>query len=244
MKLEEAKIRLGQSLADAANSLGLDFSGQPKNPSGALIKYRDTVLESDSPILFKNYISEFVNNLRGMNKLDRSSERSRVLLQGCIALAGQISEQLDVDLATQLGCNQLKTKEPSNTSQGMNLDPKTFAIARAVIGVLTDKHLFRKELFSTIEEASMMPSSEEGMNWKLRSESFLRQLPIDRECEVLRVAGSHDSVRYRWSDVIDSYVANDREWFNDEFVIPTDASWLLFFFHHDILTFGVRTVPR
>ena len=242
MKFEDSRNQMGIILSAALDSFDDDFVGLVKNPCGAMRAFRDTVTNSDSPILFKNYVASMVRNLRGLLGHPRVSEKSRFQLQRCIELAGSIINELEIDLAKQLSAVHLQPNTEPLPKDGRTLDPKTLAIARAIIEVLTNYHLFQEEHFSKIDWVSLNHPTPGCDEWKPRSETFLRQLPIDGDSSVFRVGGYSGNVLMQWSDVLDSYSVNDLDWFNDEYVLPADASWLVFFFHHDVLTIGKRKV--
>jgi hypothetical protein len=106
--------------------------------------------------------------------------------------------------------------------------------------VFTNGYSFREKNFSEVDCIQAREDSSKPEEWKPRSESFLLELPIDRESVVLRVGVGYDSILMRWSDVIASYSVYECDWFNDENVLPAYASLLLFFFHDDALIFGKR----
>lgn len=199
---------------------------------------------SDSPILFTNYVTSTVRNLRGLLGHPRVSEKSRSQLHHCIELAGRITNELEIDMARQLPAFHLPSIMEPLPKDGRTLDPITLAIARAIIEFLTNRHLFREEQFSKIDRVSMYQLASGGEEWKERSETFLRGLPIDGVSKVYRVGGFFENVLMQWSDVLDNYSTSDRDWFSDEYILSSDASWLLFFFHHDVLTFGIRKASR
>lgn len=90
-------------------------------------------------------LTSMLRNPRGLLRHSRVSEQSRFQLQRCIELAGRITNELEIDLATWLSAVHLQSNTEPLPKEGIKLEPRTSDIARAVIEVLTDRHLIREQ---------------------------------------------------------------------------------------------------
>jgi len=109
-------------------------------------------------------------------------------------LAERIWIELEIDLARQISTDRLRLGNAPIPKNGIKLDPKSLAIASAIIEVLTNGYSFREECFSEIDCIQARKDSSKPEDWKPRSEKFLLGLPVHGEILVLRVGGGYECV--------------------------------------------------
>lgn len=247
MDFPTAKTTFLSFLEKAIHATKVDIGHRPRNPCDAMLGFRKRVEATTTPLDFKNYVIDIGHRLRGIVRDADLSDDASGLHADCIAYSEKIQSELQIVLADQI---QIRDSDYLSDIDGANypdlwpedlhmkcrlLSPAVSETVKAVFGELLTEGNLDPSKFSSVSQVSSWGGYEDTQTWEDACQAFLEQLPNDADLEVIGWIGG-DIVATKWSQVLQ----NQASLYSDCLILPTDAKWLLFFFHHDALVYGVR----
>ena len=243
MDLQIAKSRVNEALESAKHLLA-DSAGD--RLCKAISKYHLEFNSVNVPILFQHLTIERARNLEGILKdktLNESSSKAIENVLECLQNVGDeivvaIEKQIDIDRACG-GASERKISKEIGIEKYTILSPEVADTTKAIVDSLTSLGNLSEESFDPLVRLSKQDFEARSGEWLKACHELLKELPVQHDSEIIGWIGS-DVVSTTWSEVL-KYLG---KLFEDEYFLPADASWLLFFFHHDSLECGKRKLTR
>jgi len=236
MEFLHARAQLSSALDAVVSAAELSFSDQARSPCRFLRCFLDEIKDVPVPILLKSRAIAKKENVRGLKSHPKITPSLQDLLDTCWITIDKIETDLSIDFCKQLEFLDVTPEKTLAVEEPLpSLIEET---VKAIINLLTDENPYlNPKYFSAVNEIiSWSDRFSTQDEWQSACDEFMSKLSIGESTQVFVWNDDNQLVVQNWSEILE--LQHGDELFNDEHVMPIDASWLLFFWHENVLTYG------